>query len=399
MQLLFVVSLAAVAMAAKHEKRATTCAGAAYNVPSFSGCINDCNQKAGQSFFDGYSKDPTSPNLVKSLSYECDSGNPDRTAFMTKAGICMVGCSTEEQNGYSGGYKAMCDWYKEHINDVCVPAETPAPPPVVETPTPTPEPVAPVEPTQSPPTPTSESIAPVEPTQYPPTSSVPTQESPIASQIPEESTSVVVSPTATSAVPSSTCQATPPYTGPTFDSCINNCNEQAGKTFFEGYSKDPNSPNLIKSLSYECDPSNADRTSFMTKAGICMVGCTTGEQDGYTNGYKAMCGWYEQNKLNTPSDCSVVSPTSSSVPTATSVDVLPTTCQPLTVTVTSTVTLTDIPQPTPNPVTCNHGAYACEAEGTSAKFTICVWGKPILEMCAPGTVCKTFGDSIICDWA
>ncbi|KAK9767871.1 hypothetical protein K7432_001977 [Basidiobolus ranarum] len=146
-----------------------------------------------------------------------------------------------------------------------------------------------------------------------------------------------------------------------------------------------------------------------------MVGCTTAEQDGYTNGYKAMCNWYEQNKNSTPGTCTggstssgIVIPTSTggNIPSGTAVPTgFPTaTCQASTVTVTSTATVTVTaggitPLPTATPATCNHGSYACEAPGTSAKFTICVWGRYESQMCAPGTVCKTAGNSIICDWA
>ncbi|KAK9759747.1 hypothetical protein K7432_016943 [Basidiobolus ranarum] len=71
-------------------------------------------------------------------------------------------------------------------------------------------------------------------------------------------------------------------------------------------------------------------------------------------------------------------------------------CAPVTVTVTKTVPASDVK---PTPVACQDGAYQCADPGKSNKFTICSNGKLVHQACAPGTVCRTFGQSIICDWA
>ncbi|KAK9679913.1 hypothetical protein K7432_016112, partial [Basidiobolus ranarum] len=79
-------------------------------------------------------------------------------------------------------------------------------------------------------------------------------------------------------------------------------------------------------------------------------------------------------------------------------------CIPTTVTVTRTATFTatsvtssNVPKPTSSG--CTEGAYKCVDSGVSQKFTICVYGKLVENICAAGTVCKTFNDSILCDWA
>ncbi|KAK9759491.1 hypothetical protein K7432_017477, partial [Basidiobolus ranarum] len=79
-------------------------------------------------------------------------------------------------------------------------------------------------------------------------------------------------------------------------------------------------------------------------------------------------------------------------------------CIPTTVRVTRTATFTaasvtpsNVSGPTSS--SCTEGAYKCVDSGVSQKFTICVYGKLVENICAVGTVCKTFNDSILCDWA
>ncbi|ORX87941.1 hypothetical protein K493DRAFT_319586 [Basidiobolus meristosporus CBS 931.73] len=48
---------------------------------------------------------------------------------------------------------------------------------------------------------------------------------------------------------------------------------------------------------------------------------------------------------------------------------------------------------------CVDGTYQCVDSGKSVEFTVCNNGKLVTEACAPGTVCKTVKDSILCDWA
>ncbi|KAK9763160.1 hypothetical protein K7432_010421 [Basidiobolus ranarum] len=295
------------------NKRATTCSGATFDLPAFSACITNCNTKAGKELFSNYSNDPTSPEFIKSLSYECDSANPERTSFMTKAGICMVACTKEEQDGYTNGYKAFCGWYQEHKSDTCQPKETPSPSvkpePTVSTPEPAP-PAASVPASNNPP-PAASSPSPA------PQNSTPlSSPSPSVASSANGSSATNVAPSATPSASKSTSANSTASTAPVAPvsckelgdyklaspgSCIDDCNLQAGRTFFSDYTKDAKSPNFVKSLAYECDRSHADRISFMSKAGICMAKCSTAEQDSYTNAYKAICGWYSQ-KLTCTAD-------------------------------------------------------------------------------------------------
>ncbi|KAK9722208.1 hypothetical protein K7432_002840 [Basidiobolus ranarum] len=54
--------------------------------------------------------------------------------------------------------------------------------------------------------------------------------------------------------------------------------------------------------------------------------------------------------------------------------------------------------PKPTQASCENGAYQCADSGHSTRFTVCSNGKLDEFHCAAGTVCKTFEDSIVCDW-
>ncbi|KAK9679752.1 hypothetical protein K7432_016168 [Basidiobolus ranarum] len=56
-------------------------------------------------------------------------------------------------------------------------------------------------------------------------------------------------------------------------------------------------------------------------------------------------------------------------------------------------------QPSSSPeVNCVQGQYTCLYSGISPVFFICDNGRMIKNHCADGTVCKTWDNSIICDW-
>ncbi|KAK9687806.1 hypothetical protein K7432_014644 [Basidiobolus ranarum] len=66
----------------------------------------------------------------------------------------------------------------------------------------------------------------------------------------------------------------------------------------------------------------------------------------------------------------------------------------------TTVTVRDV-SATPGPTgeKCIDGHYECADSGISTKFSVCSNGKTYQYNCAAGTVCRSFKDSIICDWA
>ena len=67
-----------------------------------------------------YTIDPTSPNFITSLSYECEKGSPAYTTYMTQSGMCMMKCSAEEQADFGSREHAdVCIWYEAHKTDKC----------------------------------------------------------------------------------------------------------------------------------------------------------------------------------------------------------------------------------------------------------------------------------------
>ncbi|KAI9491710.1 hypothetical protein BDB00DRAFT_766657 [Zychaea mexicana] len=91
-----------------------------YNVTAGPECISNCRQKAGSAMWSDYTTDPTSPNYIESLSYECVKGTPTYTTFMTQSGICMMSCSSDDQADYGNReHTEACAWYTEHSSDTC----------------------------------------------------------------------------------------------------------------------------------------------------------------------------------------------------------------------------------------------------------------------------------------
>lgn len=62
--------------------------------------------------------DHTSDKFLDSLKLMCSKGTSQYTAFMTKAGICMMGC-TEPQELFNNEFAGACAWYAEHKDDKC----------------------------------------------------------------------------------------------------------------------------------------------------------------------------------------------------------------------------------------------------------------------------------------
>jgi len=82
-----------------------------YNVKPEPQCIADCNRKAGQSMWSGWTDDVSSPNFIKSLSYMCARGTPNYMTFMTKGGICMENCSKDDQQAFVDAFGQICGFY------------------------------------------------------------------------------------------------------------------------------------------------------------------------------------------------------------------------------------------------------------------------------------------------
>lgn len=62
--------------------------------------------------------DPASPNFLDSLKLMCIKGTSEYMAFMTKAGMCMAGCS-DSQELFVNEFAGACQWYALHKDDVC----------------------------------------------------------------------------------------------------------------------------------------------------------------------------------------------------------------------------------------------------------------------------------------
>ncbi|KAI8365250.1 uncharacterized protein BYT42DRAFT_608771 [Radiomyces spectabilis] len=106
------LALAGAAMAAEN-------CNPTYQVQSAGQCTSDCNQKAGQGLWSDWTSDPSSPNFIKSLSFNCAKGTPEYTSFMTSAGSCMMKCDKAEQDKYFAEFGQTCSWYQQHKDDAC----------------------------------------------------------------------------------------------------------------------------------------------------------------------------------------------------------------------------------------------------------------------------------------
>ncbi|KAG0167863.1 hypothetical protein DFQ28_002728 [Apophysomyces sp. BC1034] len=97
---------------------ATNC-NPTFSAPFSGDCITNCNKKAGTGLYKDWTNDPASPKFIESLSYQCAKGTTTYTAFMTDAGICMMGCSKDEQTAFGKEFQVACQWYSDHKDDKC----------------------------------------------------------------------------------------------------------------------------------------------------------------------------------------------------------------------------------------------------------------------------------------
>ncbi|KAI7886324.1 hypothetical protein K492DRAFT_122730 [Lichtheimia hyalospora FSU 10163] len=95
-----------------------------FNVTAAPQCIADCNKKAGQEQYADWTDDPSSPNFIQSMGYQCGKGTPAYTTFMTSSGTCMMSCSKDDQNAFTSYFADACSWYNEHSKDTCETSES-----------------------------------------------------------------------------------------------------------------------------------------------------------------------------------------------------------------------------------------------------------------------------------
>lgn len=62
--------------------------------------------------------DHTSPNFLASLTLMCNKGTSEYLAFMSKAGMCMAGCSDDPEL-FNAEFAGACAWWAIHKNDSC----------------------------------------------------------------------------------------------------------------------------------------------------------------------------------------------------------------------------------------------------------------------------------------
>ncbi|GAA5806882.1 hypothetical protein MFLAVUS_000230 [Mucor flavus] len=93
-----------------------------YNVTTSGECFTGCNVEAGNNFLPGWTMDPASDKFIPSLKLMCSKGTVQYTAFMTKAGMCMMKC-TDPQELFNNEFAGACGWYAEHKDDPCASTE------------------------------------------------------------------------------------------------------------------------------------------------------------------------------------------------------------------------------------------------------------------------------------
>lgn len=76
--------------------------------------------------------DHASPKFLDSLKLMCTKGTSEYMAFMTKAGMCMAGCS-DPQELFINEFAGACSWYAAHKDDVCGAEPAPVTPPASTT--------------------------------------------------------------------------------------------------------------------------------------------------------------------------------------------------------------------------------------------------------------------------
>lgn len=62
--------------------------------------------------------DHTSSNFIPSLTLMCNKGTSEYLAFMSKAGMCMAGCSDDPEL-FNAEFAGACAWWAIHKNDTC----------------------------------------------------------------------------------------------------------------------------------------------------------------------------------------------------------------------------------------------------------------------------------------
>ncbi|KAG2233453.1 hypothetical protein INT48_008859 [Thamnidium elegans] len=118
---------ASIAIALTAATAVSAVCNSSYNVPTSGTCFTGCNVEAGNVFLPGWTMDPASDKFIPSLKLMCSKGTPQYTAFMSKAGMCMMKCS-DPQELFNNEFAGACGWYAEHKDDVCTESkgDTPA---------------------------------------------------------------------------------------------------------------------------------------------------------------------------------------------------------------------------------------------------------------------------------
>lgn len=80
--------------------------------------------------------DPTSDKFIPSLKLMCSKGTSQYTAFMSKAGMCMMKCN-DPQELFNNEFAGACGWYAAHKDDVCTEGDSTTTDNKDETPAPT----------------------------------------------------------------------------------------------------------------------------------------------------------------------------------------------------------------------------------------------------------------------
>ncbi|KAI1317407.1 hypothetical protein EDD11_008471 [Mortierella claussenii] len=78
--------------------------------------------------------------------------------------------------------------------------------------------------------------------------------------------------------------------------CVAKCLLDAGKGMYADFTDDPTNPHFLESLSYAHERGTPKYTTYMTKSGMCLTKCPTGELDLYNQQYGAKNEWYKAAK-------------------------------------------------------------------------------------------------------
>ncbi|ORX89095.1 hypothetical protein K493DRAFT_318984 [Basidiobolus meristosporus CBS 931.73] len=306
-----------------------------------SDCITSCSLQAGKKCWSSYTQDESDPNFIQSFSCLCDSSNPGNGNFMMDSLKCLTANKCEEKDIMASMalQGPICEWYNQHKNDP-KPTTTEKPEPTT---TEKPEPTT----TEKPEPTTTEKPEPTTTEKPEPTTTE--KPEPTTTEKPEPTTTEKPEPTTTEEPETSTTEKPEPTT-----------------------TEKPESTNTDKPESTTADKPESTTTEKPEP--------TTTEKPEPTTTEKPVETTTSVESAETPK------PTTTTLPS----------CEP--VTVTTTVYVTD-DAPKPTDTTCEHGAYQCVDSGKSGDFTVCVHGSKVANSCAPGTVCKNYAGSIVCDWA